>query len=67
MADVIELPALRKSSQPKMYSLDVTQFPDNIMFTVNDVRADADSLRQIADELEKIAHIIRTDVITGMV
>ena len=67
MADVIQLVVPERLPEPKAYSVDVTQYPDNLLFTVNNIRVDADSLHNIADALEKIAHIIRTDVITGTV
>lgn len=67
MADVIELSIPRKAVKPKAYSIDVTQYPDDLRFTVNNITVDGASLQKIADELEKIAQIIRTDVITGVV
>jgi len=64
MADVIPL-ALAK--QPKTYSVEVTKYPDNLLFTVDGIKVNPQSLFKIADELEKIAQIIRADVVTGAV
>lgn len=64
MADIIEFV---KTVTSKRYSLDITQYPDNLAFTVNGIKVNPESLRQIADQLEKIAQIIRTDVVTGAV
>lgn len=67
MADVIELIKPVKPVQPKTYSVDITQYPNNLEFTVNGIKVNPESLTRIADELEKIAQIIRTDVVTGVV
>lgn len=67
MADIITLTRPEKTEAPRCYSLDITQYPDNLHFTVNGIKVDSDSLFKIASELEKIAQIIRTDVVTGVV
>jgi len=55
-------------SKARTYSLDISAFPDSyIEFTANNVKTDAKSLFKIADELEKIASIIRSDVLTAVV
>jgi len=67
MADIIELVPTEKPALPKEYSVDITQYTDNLRFTLNGIKVNPDSLRKIADELEKIARIIRNDVVTGIV
>ena len=67
MAQIITLTKPEKPATPKTYSVEVTNYPDNLMFTVDGIRVNSDSLRKIADELEKIVQIIRTDVVTGVV
>ncbi|MDE3059668.1 MAG: hypothetical protein KGJ06_01495 [Pseudomonadota bacterium] len=75
MADIISFqshasalkPIPVMADQPVSYSVDVTLYPDNLMFTVNDIKPDSSSLLRIADELERIARIIRTDVVVGLV
>ncbi len=64
MADIIEF---LKRVELKQYSVDITEYPDNIAFTVNGIKVNPESLRLIADQLEKIAQIIRTDVVTGAI
>jgi hypothetical protein len=50
---------------PRSYSVDVSAHSDGYLeFTASGVRADGASLSEIADELEKIASIIRSDVIS---
>jgi len=63
MADILNF-ALQK--EPVSYSVDISLYPDNLEFTVSRIKTDAKSLLKIADELEKIARIIRTDVVTGI-
>jgi len=67
MADIIELTRPVKAVPPREYSLDIAQYPDDLTFTVKGITVNRDSLSKIADELEKIAQIIRTDVVTGIV
>jgi hypothetical protein len=65
MADILTF----QHTEPKTesYSVDVTLLPDNLMFTVNGITRDSKALLKIADEMEQIARIIRTDVVTGVV
>lgn len=70
MAEIIPLVRPERPAAipaPKSYSVDITLYPDDLLFTVNGIRVSPDSLTKIADELEKIAQIIRTDVVTGVV
>lgn len=70
MADVINFVVPEKTVEapaPRTYSVDIVQYPDNLAFTVNGIKVCPDSLYKIASELEKIAHIIRTDIVTGIV
>lgn len=64
MAEIIPLSHTPKA---RSYSLDIEQYPDNLMFTLNGIKPNPESLRKVADELEKIAQIIRADVVTGAV
>lgn len=53
------------AAEPHNYSINISAFPNGYLeFTANGVRTDAKALYQIAAELEKIASIIRSDVIT---
>jgi hypothetical protein len=53
--------------KPKTYSVDIEQYPGDLHFTVNGVKVNRDSLTKVADELERIVQIIRTDVLTGII
>jgi hypothetical protein len=70
MADVIVFKTPEKAEAavvPKTYNVEVTCYPDNLMFTINDIQVNSWSLQKVADELEKIAQIIRTDLITRVI
>jgi hypothetical protein len=72
MATVIQFAAKSPEtvSNPKVrtYSIDISAFPDDYLeFTANGVKVDAKSLYQIASELEKIASIIRSDVMSDVI
>jgi hypothetical protein len=52
--------------QPKTYNVDIATYPNGYLeFTASGIKADKASLCRIAEELEKIASIIRSDVITA--
>jgi len=59
LAESMDMPLTRS------YSLDITTYPGGYLeFTANSVRTDGKSLYEIAADLEKIASIIRSDVMT---
>ena len=59
LAEELGLPVTRT------YSLDITTYPGGFLeFTASQVRTDGKSLYEIASDLEKIASIIRSDVMT---
>lgn len=62
MADIL---SFETTPDPMQYYLDVTVHPDNLAFTISRIKTDSQSLLKIAAELEKIASIIRSDVIVG--
>jgi hypothetical protein len=73
MATIIEFNALKSQiqaqsaslPQARNYSIDISAYPgDYLEFTAHQVKTDPRALCQIADELEKIASIIRSDVIS---
>lgn len=68
MADIIEFTKrVDEKNDTNTYSVDISQYPDNLMFTVNGIEVSPESLSKIADQLERIAQIIRTDVVTRVV
>ena len=64
MAKII---AFSRPVAPACYSVDISQYADDFLFTVNGIKVNKDTLSKIADQLEKIAQIIRADVVTGVV
>jgi hypothetical protein len=64
MADIITFDR-KVTVPPVQYSVAVTLEPGNLAFTLSEINTDARSLLKIASELERIAQIIRTDVVVG--
>jgi hypothetical protein len=70
MADIISFEPKKaavseEESTSEHYHLDVSLYPDDLRFTLRRVKVQPDALLKIAQELEQIASIIRSDVITG--